>query len=267
MGQEYDEGNICSTFLETTPELHRCELEGSSRVELRKFEIEEFAESVPGFFASRAVPDATSDPWSGDQPTTEPILGSRLYDLLKTCIPGTSPLAEEKRKNRLRVCLKSLWYCERAYNQPENSEPLITLLRPRRLRQSRDDPSNSGGRGPRCACHGALFWGVGREEAFSRHYLALRSDQRRDTGVPIGYPWHRQPGAIELASVVSFMLVADSFVSDTMLPDMFKQTLRIHSQTLLTKEQADLPLPQIAVPRNTFQGSRLAQRRAAADIV
>ncbi|KAH9048316.1 hypothetical protein EDB84DRAFT_262653 [Lactarius hengduanensis] len=26
MDQEYDEGNICSAFLETTPELHRCEL-------------------------------------------------------------------------------------------------------------------------------------------------------------------------------------------------------------------------------------------------
>ncbi|KAH9030056.1 hypothetical protein EDB85DRAFT_1891788 [Lactarius pseudohatsudake] len=29
MDQEYDEGNICSTFLETTPKLHWCELLGS----------------------------------------------------------------------------------------------------------------------------------------------------------------------------------------------------------------------------------------------
>ncbi|KAI9447794.1 hypothetical protein H4582DRAFT_25640 [Lactarius indigo] len=94
-------------------------------------EIEDFAERVPGFFDSKAVPDATSAilPLMSDQSATDPILGSRLYDLLKTCIPGTSPLAEEKRKNRLRVCLRSLWYCGKAYNQPENPEPLPSYKR------------------------------------------------------------------------------------------------------------------------------------------
>ncbi|KAH9032929.1 hypothetical protein EDB84DRAFT_113632 [Lactarius hengduanensis] len=64
-----------------------------------------------------------------DQSTTDPILGSRLYDLLRTCIPGTEPLTEEMRRSRLRVCLRSLWYCGRAYNQLETPEPLPLYVR------------------------------------------------------------------------------------------------------------------------------------------
>ncbi|KAH9010779.1 hypothetical protein EDB85DRAFT_1189500 [Lactarius pseudohatsudake] len=47
-----------------------------------------------------------------------------------------------------------------------------------------------------------------------------------------------KPGTIELASIVSLMLVADSLVGDTIPPnvlDMFKQTLRILSRPLLTE--------------------------------
>ncbi|KAH8987567.1 hypothetical protein EDB86DRAFT_2832266 [Lactarius hatsudake] len=58
-------------------------------------EFEDFAEHLPGFFDSKAVPNPTSAilPLMADQLTTDPILGSRLRDLLKTCIPGTSPLS------------------------------------------------------------------------------------------------------------------------------------------------------------------------------
>src|SRR6266702_4752059 len=58
------------------------------------------------------VPDATSAilPLMTGKPPTDAILGSRLYDLLKTFMPGISPLIDEERKGRLRVCLKSLWY-------------------------------------------------------------------------------------------------------------------------------------------------------------
>ncbi|KAI0306814.1 hypothetical protein B0F90DRAFT_472929 [Multifurca ochricompacta] len=92
-------------------------------------EIEDFAARVPGFFDSRAVPDAPSAILSlmetpQDQPTSDPILGSRLGDLLKTWISGTSPLPEESRRNRLRVCLRCPWYCGRAYIRSEN---LVTL--------------------------------------------------------------------------------------------------------------------------------------------
>ncbi|KAH9055208.1 hypothetical protein EDB87DRAFT_1642772 [Lactarius vividus] len=82
-------------------------------------EFEDFASRIPGFFDSRASPDATSAMLSllSEQPTSDPILGSRLNDLLKTCQPGASLLTEEQRKNRLRVCLKSLWSCVKAYDE------------------------------------------------------------------------------------------------------------------------------------------------------
>ncbi|KAI9447532.1 hypothetical protein H4582DRAFT_2137090, partial [Lactarius indigo] len=82
-------------------------------------EIEDFAARVPGFFDSRVVPDAKLAilPLMSHQPNTDPILGSRLYDLLKTCIPETSILDEKTRENRLQVCMKCLWSFARAYNQ------------------------------------------------------------------------------------------------------------------------------------------------------
>ena len=89
-------------------------------------EIEDFAARVPGFFDSRAVPDATSAVLflMSHQPNTDPLFGSRLCDLLGTCIPGTSLLDDKMRKHRLRICLNCLWYFGRAYNQPGISQPL-----------------------------------------------------------------------------------------------------------------------------------------------
>ena len=90
--------------------------------------FEEFAARMPGFFDSSAAPDATSAMLSlmSDQSTSEPILGSRLRELLYTCTPGAPLLTEYQRKNRLHVCLKSLWHCVKAYdNLPEDSgQPL-----------------------------------------------------------------------------------------------------------------------------------------------
>ena len=93
-------------------------------------EIEDLVACIPGLFDSSAAQDATSAilPLMSDQEWTNPVLGSRLYDLLKTYIPEASSLAEEKRKRRLRVCLKSLWYCGRAYNHPANLEPLPSYV-------------------------------------------------------------------------------------------------------------------------------------------
>jgi hypothetical protein len=110
-------------------------------------EIEDFAARVPGFFDSRVVPDATLAvlPLMSHQPNTDPIFGSRLYDLLKTCIPETSILDEEMRKNRLRVCMKCLWSFGKAYNQlgssqllpsyfptPSPVQRLLVVFRPKR---------------------------------------------------------------------------------------------------------------------------------------
>jgi len=59
-----------------------------------------------------------------------------------------------------------------------------------------------------------------------------------------------QPGAIELASIISLILVdADSLVGDAMpsdVLDVFKQTLQILSRTLLSRGPAHLSLPQVA---------------------
>jgi len=95
-------------------------------------EIEEFVARIPGFFDSPTVPDATSailHLMNVPSDRSDPILGSRIHDLLKTCKPGASPLLEDARRNRLRVCLKSLWYCGRGYNQPGYPAPLPSYVR------------------------------------------------------------------------------------------------------------------------------------------
>ncbi|KAH9161291.1 hypothetical protein EDB89DRAFT_2158016 [Lactarius sanguifluus] len=89
-------------------------------------EIEDFAARVPGFFDSRVVPDATLSvlPLMSHRPNANPIFGSRLYDLLKTCISETSPLDDKTRKNRLRVCMKYLWHFGQKYNELGPSQVL-----------------------------------------------------------------------------------------------------------------------------------------------
>ena len=94
--------------------------------------IEDFATNMPGFFNSTDTPDATSAMLSlmFEQPTFDPILGSRLHELLQTCLPGASHLNEDQRTSRLRVCLTSLWYCLRAFNLPMDVEmPLAPYVR------------------------------------------------------------------------------------------------------------------------------------------
>ncbi|KAF8268141.1 hypothetical protein EI94DRAFT_1212847 [Lactarius quietus] len=89
--------------------------------------FEEFASHMPGFFDSSSPPDATSGMLSLflEEPTSEPILGTRFRDLLNSCRPGTSLLTKEQRNHRLRVCLNSLWHCLKAYNLPKHAkEPL-----------------------------------------------------------------------------------------------------------------------------------------------
>ncbi|KAH9173290.1 hypothetical protein EDB89DRAFT_1905319 [Lactarius sanguifluus] len=223
-------------------------------------EIEDFAERVPGFFDSRAVPDPTSAilPLMSDQSTTDPILGSRLYDLLKTCIPGTSPLTEEKRRSRLRVCLRSLWYCGEAYNRPKNSEPLPSYVRvvfaspemTHRIQAEGDPAARVIGRCFRSLVAKKLSADINsRRVRVSEGVLACLSAILVTESHEV-MSWLGEPGAIELANIVSLMSVdADPLVGDKMPSDVlyvFKKTLNILSQALLGKIHADLPLPQIA---------------------
>ncbi|KAH9034786.1 hypothetical protein EDB84DRAFT_52719 [Lactarius hengduanensis] len=224
-------------------------------------EVEDFAERVPGFFDSKAVPDPTSAilPLMANQPesTTEPILGSRLRDLLRTCIPGTSPLTEEKRKNRLRVCLKCLWSCGRGYNRLKNSESLPPYVRivfanpdmTHRFQAEEDLAARVIG-----GCFGALVakkisadidWNdVGVKEGELACLSAILGIESREVMFLLG-----QPGAIDLASIVSLISAsADSLVGDTMpsdVLDVFKETLGVLSEPLLAGGRANVPQPQV----------------------
>jgi hypothetical protein len=223
-------------------------------------EIEDFAARIPGFFDSHAVPDPASAilPLMSDHPTTDPILGTRLSDLLKTCISGTSPLAEEKRKRRLLVCLKSLWCCGKAYDQQRESEPLPSYFRivfaspemTHRIQSEQDLASRVIG-----CCFGALVAKKLSADIKSRRVRvndgilaclsAILGTESREAMSLLG-----QTGAIELASIVSLMQMdADTLVFYAMpsdVLDVFKQTLQILSKALLSLGHSDLSLPQVA---------------------
>ena len=96
--------------------------------------IKDFVARIPGVFGSGAVPCTTSPILSSteapsDLSTSDPILGSCFHHHLDTCIPDTSALTEESRRDGLRASLKSLWYCGRAYHRLGNSAPLPHYVR------------------------------------------------------------------------------------------------------------------------------------------
>ncbi|KAI9436546.1 hypothetical protein BJY52DRAFT_1179346 [Lactarius psammicola] len=217
-------------------------------------EIEEFAAQVPGFFDSRVVPDATSAVLSlmSHQPNTDPIFGSRLYDLLKTCIPGTPLLDERMRKNRLQVCLKCLWYFGRAYNQLGASQMLPSffpnaLAHPeitRRVRTEWDPAVRVIG-----SCFTALIVNKltadlkSRTDAISDGELACLSavlgTRNHEAKILLS-----QPGAVALANFFSLMFnEAGTSVTDTVPSDVLdavQQTIVILSQALPFQVNAEL---------------------------
>lgn len=92
-------------------------------------EFEDFVARVPGFFDSTSVPNASSTMLSlmdvqASQEQFDPVLGSRISDLLETCVQGASALREEMRRNRLRVCMRTLWYFANEYNQRAHTTAL-----------------------------------------------------------------------------------------------------------------------------------------------
>ncbi len=228
-------------------------------------EIEDFAARVPGFFNSRVVPDATSAVLSlmSHQSNTDPIFGSRLYELLKTCIPGSSLLDEKMRKNRLRVCLDCLWYFGRAYNQPGVSQPLPSYfpnsLIPeitRRVQTEEDSALRVIGR-----CVVAVIINKFAADLESRTIpvddgvLACLSAILGTKSYDLIFLLH-QPGAVALVNMISLTfdgvgtLVADVVPPDVL--DVVQQTLTILSQAPPAQENAELQLEQtIAI----FSGS------------
>jgi len=175
------------------------------------------------------------------------ILASRLHELLNTCLPGASLLTEEQRNNRLRVCLKSLWYCLRAFNLPENmAEPLVPYVRAifasppviRRFQTETDFAVRLLGR-----CFGSLVVKKLANDIHSRHILTgdppttaempCLSSILGTTGEQV-WSWLDHKGAIDLANVT----VLASGGLDTLIDsgtggvpadvmDVFQQTLDI----------------------------------------
>ena len=229
--------------------------------------IEDFARRVPGFFDSHVVLDATSAilPLMSRQPNTGPVFGSRLYDLLKTCISETSILGEEKRKKRLRVCMMCLWSFGNAYNQLGSSLVLPSyfldaLTNPEITRcvQAEED---SGVR-VIVRCLGSLVVNklagdlVSRADPISDEELACMSaifgDNRRNVELFL-----MQPGAVTLMSAVSLTFdevgtIPPYTISSDVL-GVIQQTLSILSQAL--QAQGSATLLQLDRPIAIIDGS------------
>ena len=221
-------------------------------------EIEGFAARVPGFFESRVFPDATSAilPLMSHQPDTYPVLGSRLYELFKTCIPETSILDDKMRKHRLRVCMKCLWSFGKAYNQLGSSHPfpsyfLDTLANPeitRHVQAEKDSVIRWIGR-----CYGALIVDKLATDIDSR-FDPVEDAELACLSAFLGAESHivelylDQPGAVTLANQILFMFDEVGTLALHKIPsDILKivqQTLSTLSQPFSDQESAELQLYQ-----------------------
>jgi hypothetical protein len=196
------------------------------------------------------------------QPNADPIFGSRLYDLLKTCIPGTSLLDDNMRKHRLRVCLNCLWYFGKAYNQPGVSQSLPSYfpnsLIPEITRrvQAEEDPAI-------CVMGRCVLAVIINKLAadLESHTIPLNDGiltclsailriESREVKLLLS-----QPGAIALANVISFTFVqTGGLVTDTVpsgTRGVVQETLDILSQAISSEESAELQPDQ---PNAIFQG-------------
>ena len=234
-------------------------------------EIEDFAARIPGFFNSRVVPDATLAVLSlmSHEPTADPIFGSRLCDLLKTCLPETSVLDEHTRKNRLRVCLNCLWHFGRAYNQPGIYESLplyfSNALVPeitRRVQVEEDFGVRMMGR-----CFEALIVNKLAADLDSR-VGSVKCVELACLSLILGIKSHdttlylNQPNTVALANVISFSFEKIGTISNTFPSyalDVVQQTLDILSRsfsgstTQSTGLHFDQPIPIICGSDGKFE--------------
>ena len=243
-------------------------------------EIEDFTARVPGFFNSRVVPDATSAVLSlmSHEPTADPIFGSRLCDLLKTCLLETSVLDEKMRKNRLWICLNCLWHFGRAYNQPGIYEPLPsyflnTLIPDITRRVQIEDDSGVGIMGH---CFEALIVKKLAADLLDSRIGPIKDVELACLSAILGTKSHdtlylSQPDTIALANMISFtfdkigIMVPNKIPSDVTVLDMVQQTLDILSQPMstLTTECAGLqfnqPIPIISGSNGKFESILLSR--------
>jgi len=224
-------------------------------------EFEDFVARVPGFFESKSVQDARSVMLSlmevqSQSSQFDPILGSCIYDLLKTCVPGTSPLREESRKNRLRICLRSLWYFARGYIQSGKETPLPSYVRKffadpemtRRIQSEEDLAARLIGRSfsalvvkklvedIRAAPAPSLFSSDGSLSCLA----AILGVKSKDVGNLLG-----KPGAIGLANIISLTSSEMGTLTTQTVPsevlDLFEETLKLLEEDLCDSADAELP--------------------------
>ncbi|KAI9447608.1 hypothetical protein H4582DRAFT_2068224 [Lactarius indigo] len=245
-------------------------------------EFEDFVARVPGFFESASVSNASSvmlslmDDQSSRPDQFDPVLGSRINDLLQTCVPGTSPLQEQLRKNRLRVCMRTLWYFAREYNQLGDTSPLPSYVRTvfanpeisRRIQTEDDLSARLVGR-----CFGSLVAKKLAQDITSRTSLhprvnpgelsclaAILGKSSREVAELL-----EEPGGIGLTNIISLISSETRTLVEERVPlevlDIFLKTL-----DLLFAEAppgAELPPDLVAVLQET---TPLGQRSRVLDL-
>ncbi|KAN0137384.1 hypothetical protein V8E53_004829 [Lactarius tabidus] len=212
------------------------------------------------------------------------IIASGFHKLLQMCKQDASPLPAEVRRSCLRMSLKSLWYCARAYNRPGISKPLpsyfpSTLASPKiadLIRDEEDPVSNIVGR-----CFGALVvmklvadvrpridsnFPVGDDELSC--LAAVFDDEsfpsRRRSGSEEDRKWIwdfrdklESPGLVELLNVVflasyGFNFLASETAETELAPsyalDVIRQTFSILSRALPAEINTEIEFDQILLP-------------------
>jgi hypothetical protein len=247
-------------------------------------EFEDFVAQVPGFFESASVKNPSSvmlslmtdQPPQPSQPDQfDPVLGSCINDLLKTCVPGTSPLKEELRRNRLRVCMKALWYFAREYNRPGNTTPLPSYARTvfassemtRRVQSEEDLAARRIGRSFSSLVVQKLARDIGSPSRTAQGHQEELSCLAVILGKTTGeVETLLSLGAIGLANIVSLASSEMDTLVEGRVPsevlDIFQKTLDILlAEVLLALPNAELPpdLPVVTIFHETYFNAQQLQ--------
>lgn len=245
-------------------------------------EFEDFVARVPGYLDSDSMSHAPSVilPLMDDQSDPfDAILGSRINDLLKTCVPGTSPLTEQLRRNRLCVCLRTLWYCAREYNISFNTDPLptyvlTTFVSPEMAHHIQSEEDIASCLMGRSFC--SLIIKKLTQDINSRtvQYPRVNELELPCLAAILGKPSVEvaallsQPGAISLANTVSLMSSEMDILVDEGIPsevqDIILKTLNIlFMDSLWALLNAELPPDLLAI---FHKASPLGQRLRTQDL-
>jgi hypothetical protein len=240
-------------------------------------EIEDFVSRIPGIFESRVIsnPIWAILPLMSDR--FDRNLGSRLCDLLKTCIPETSDLDEKMRICRLRVCVKCLWYFGNAYNTDEykslSFSLLVTLASPEIIRcvQAEQDSSiRVLGR-----CFGALVANrltSGDVRSPIRPSVVPSATTLACLSAILAIEEHdvelllRKPGSVAIANMISLTFgevgTALASAAPSKVRDMVQQTLATLSRALPSEDHEDDASSQLSQPLALLAGSDRKFERA-----